>query len=204
MEEDDYLAISALQHLLYCERQMALIHVEGVWAENASTVAGRVLHERVDTDEVTSKPGVTVLRHVSLRSDRLRLRGIADVVEVHDGGRIVPIEYKRTGKKAPLADAVQVAAQAMALEEMIGTSIAEGFVFHGKTRRRSRVVVDHLLRSRVSEAARRLHELVSGLHVPAAVFDKRCEDCSLEPRCMPQRNQGLDPNVLLLALRGLP
>jgi len=32
--EDDLIPLSALQHLLFCERQCALIHIEQAWAEN--------------------------------------------------------------------------------------------------------------------------------------------------------------------------
>ena len=39
--EDELLPISALQHLIFCERQCALIHVERLWAENRWTVEGR-------------------------------------------------------------------------------------------------------------------------------------------------------------------
>jgi len=40
--EDNLLALSALQHLIFCERQCALIHIEQTWAENLLTVEGRV------------------------------------------------------------------------------------------------------------------------------------------------------------------
>jgi hypothetical protein len=35
--EDDLLPISALQHLLFCERQCAFIHIERQWEENRFT-----------------------------------------------------------------------------------------------------------------------------------------------------------------------
>ena len=42
------LSISALQHVAYCPRQFALIHVEQAWDENFFTAHGQVLHQRVD------------------------------------------------------------------------------------------------------------------------------------------------------------
>jgi len=45
MELDNPVAISALQHAVYCLRQAALIHIERIWAENRFTAEGRVLHE---------------------------------------------------------------------------------------------------------------------------------------------------------------
>ena len=38
------IPISALQHAVYCLRQAALIHLERLWAENAFTAEGAVLH----------------------------------------------------------------------------------------------------------------------------------------------------------------
>ena len=46
--EDDFLLLSGIQHMAFCERQWALIHLEQVWAENIRTVEGQQLHERTD------------------------------------------------------------------------------------------------------------------------------------------------------------
>jgi CRISPR-associated exonuclease Cas4 len=48
----DLLPISALQHLLYCERQCALIHAEPQWAENEFTMEGSVMHEKAHGSEI--------------------------------------------------------------------------------------------------------------------------------------------------------
>lgn len=190
METDDLLPISALEHLLYCKRQCALIHVDGVWIENGSTAAGRALHERVDDGGLEARPGVRMLRAVWLRSERLGLRGIADVVEVLGSGeneRLVPVEYKRGARGKKLHDDVQVCAQAMALEEMTGRVVAEGAVYYAKTRRRRVVAIDGALRARTEESARELRAMVTGGRVPEAVLDARCEDCSLRGACVPER-----------------
>jgi CRISPR-associated exonuclease Cas4 len=42
--EEDLLPLSGLQHLLFCERQCALIHVERLWVENRLTAEGRIMH----------------------------------------------------------------------------------------------------------------------------------------------------------------
>ena len=81
MDDEDLLPISALEHLLYCPRQCALIHIDGVWVENAHTTAGKLLHERVDRAEEERRPGVVLVRSALLRCERLGLKGIADAVE---------------------------------------------------------------------------------------------------------------------------
>jgi len=99
--EDDLLPLSALQHLLYCDRQCALIHLEGVWLESRHTVEGRHLHERADLPGAQSREGVRVARALMLRSLRLGLSGKADVVEFH--------RAEATAETAPGAGAPAVA-----------------------------------------------------------------------------------------------
>jgi CRISPR/Cas system-associated exonuclease Cas4 (RecB family) len=115
--EDDLLPISALQHLLFCPRQCALIHVEQLWAENQLTVEGMHLHEKADTPKHTvsgagddsGKGSVRVERALPLRSLELGLIGKADVVEffldeAKQIQRIVPVEYKRGRPKKDDSD----------------------------------------------------------------------------------------------------
>ena len=125
--EDDLIPISALQHLVFCPRQCALIHVEQVWTENVFTAEGRGLHEKVHETEAESRPGVRIVRGLRLRSLELGLVGQADVVEFHvDAGgaavpgregryRPFPVEYKRGKPKIDVCDEVQLCAQAMCL-----------------------------------------------------------------------------------------
>ena len=190
-EADDLVALSGLQHLVFCERQAALIHVERIWQEDVSTAEGRILHERVDLPGAENRRGVRVVRAVTLRSDRLGISGRADVVEYHadaslpSGSRPYPVEYKRGRVKHQLADQVQLCAQAICLEEMHGVAVPEGALYYGKTHRRVVVRFDAALRAHTEEAARRLRELVRSGVVPPAEPAPKCRNCSLEPLCMP-------------------
>ena len=150
MREADLIPLSALQHYLYCKRQCALIHIERLWAENRFTAEGRVLHERTHTPGAETRHAAKTVRAMPVRSFRLSITGVTDVVELHEQeGRLqpYPIEYKRGRPKAHRADEVQLCAQAKALEEMFGTSVPEGALFYGKTRRRQRVALDAELRA---------------------------------------------------------
>ena len=80
-DEDDLLPVSALAQLVYCERRCALIFLEGVWDENQFTAEGKIMHERVDSGGVISRPGIRTTYNVALRSLSLGLIGKADVVE---------------------------------------------------------------------------------------------------------------------------
>ncbi|MFN3166960.1 MAG: CRISPR-associated protein Cas4 [Phycisphaeraceae bacterium] len=199
--ESDLLPISALQHLIYCPRQCALIHNERLWAENRLTVEGRLLHDKAhDASRDESRPGVRIARGLALRSLRWGLAGYADVVEFpldEDGstaGPPVPIEYKRGRPKAHDADAVQLCAQALCLEEMLGLAgdehggaIATGCLFYGKTRRRKTIAFDATLRRTTTDCIERLHTMIDDGTTPPAVYGKRkCDHCSLRTLCMPE------------------
>jgi CRISPR-associated exonuclease Cas4 len=67
-DEDHLLPLSALQHLLFCERQCALIHIEQVWADNLFTSEGNLLHERTHEGLDESRPGVRITRGMPVRS----------------------------------------------------------------------------------------------------------------------------------------
>lgn len=202
MEDEDFLPISALQHLLYCERQCALIHLERAWEENSSTMQGRILHERVDSGENEKRGDLYVARAVPLRSRRLRLQGKADVVEFRktdsttDGADLRtmglsgmwlprPVEYKRGKIKPGPVDEVQVCAQAMCLEESFDVTIPEGDLYYHKPRRRHTVSFGQELRRKTEETAARLHVLFNEGRTPPPEPGKKCEACSLREICLP-------------------
>lgn len=183
----DSLPLSALQHLLYCERQCALIHLEREWTENRFTAEGRVLHERAHDGPDESRPGVRTTRGLPVRSERLAMHGVCDIVEFHGDGRVVPVEYKRGKPKSHRADEVQLCAQALCLEETLGVPVPEGFLFYGKPRRRTSVPFDSPLRELTISAAARLHSLLEANALPAAVYEKnKCGACSLIEICQPR------------------
>jgi CRISPR-associated exonuclease Cas4 len=195
--DDDLLPLSALQHLVFCERQCALIHVEGQWQENPLTFEGRQMHERVDRDAGESRRDVRILRGLTLVHRGLGLAGRADVVELHRDAagvpvpgvpgrwRPFPVEYKRGRPKAHDADRVQLCAQALCLEEMWSADVPAGALFYGQTRRRDDVAFDAVLRAATVEAARRVREILESGETPSARKEKKCARCSLLDRCRP-------------------
>lgn len=194
--EDNLLPISALQHLLYCERQCALIHVEQVWEENRLTVEGKNMHDRVHEQSAESRPGIRIVRGLRLRSLRLGLVGQADVVEFHLQSGIsdlksrqqpFPVEYKRGKPKADHSDEVQLCAQALCLEEMLDVAIPAGALFYGATRRRQDVEFSESLRALTTHTAERLHALLNTGITPPAVYGPKCDHCSLLQQCLPKQ-----------------
>jgi CRISPR-associated exonuclease Cas4 len=188
--ESDLLPLSGLQHLAYCERQWALIHLEQQWAENQLTAEGRQLHERTHESGDEIRDGVRICRGLRLRSLRLGLVGQADVVELHPGpeGSVMPfpIEYKRGRPKPGRWDEVQLCAQALCLEEMLRVPVSAGAFFYGQPRRRTEVRFDTALRSETEALAARLHELNARTITPPAEYAPKCHRCSLREVCLPE------------------
>jgi CRISPR-associated exonuclease Cas4 len=188
--EDDLIMVSALQHIVFCERQCALIHIEQVWSESGLTAEGRIMHERVHEEQRESRRNVRIEYGIPLRSLRLGLIGKADVVEFHQVGKGVwqpfPVEYKRGKPKLGHCDMIQLCAQAICLEEMLSVSISNGAIFYGRTRRRLDVTFEDALRKETEEAAKQAHQLINSGITPPSVYEKRCEQCSLIGECLPK------------------
>lgn len=185
--EEQLLPLSALQHWLFCPRQCALIHLEQVWAENKFTAEGQVLHQKAHDGADESKAGVRITRSMSVRSLTLGISGQCDVVEFHQNGRVIPVEYKRGKPKSHRADEVQLCGQAMCLEEMLNIAIPSGCLFYGEKKRRTEIPFDNALRQLVAETAAALHTMIHSRETPHAEYlARRCDACSLIDLCQPK------------------
>lgn len=191
-DDSESVPISALQHYVYCPRQCALIHLEQVWEENLFTLRGRRTHENVDLPHDYTAEGVRVELAVPLWSERLGLIGRADVVEFLPDGTPYPVEYKAGPRRARRADEVQLCAQALCLEEMLGRPVLRGALYHHGSRRRREVRFTPELRSQVERVVLDVRRLLQIGSMPPPAADERCRDCSLVDACMP------------FALRNLP
>lgn len=199
MDDLDLIPISALQHFLYCPRQCALIHLERQWAESRHTAEGRLLHERSDQPQIERRKGVRTVTAMPLLHLELGVTGVADVVEFHQsegGEQAFPVEYKRGRPKSHRADEVQLCAQGMCLEVMLGQPVISGALFYGKTRRRKDVVFDDELRALTQQTIANTRTMMLSMATPTAIYDsKRCDACSLIDLCQPRwlaRGQGVE------------
>jgi CRISPR-associated protein Cas4 len=189
--DDGLLPISALQHFAYCPRQFALIHIEQAWEENQFTAEGRHLHERVDGGFPEQRGSVRYERSVMVCSDRLGIQGKLDLLEVHQdgsGARYLPVEYKRGKPKLQDWDRIQLCAQALCLEEMVGVQLNEGALWYWQVRKREPVVLNEVLREstlKIIEEAQALR--VSGCTPRPTDIKQRCRGCSLVDVCQPER-----------------
>ncbi len=199
IREEDWLQLSGLQHFAFCRRQWALIHIEDQWAENFRTVDGSLMHENAyDQGFRESRGDVLIVRGLAVHSAQLGISGQCDVVEFHQdpGGislqgregtwRPYPIEYKRGKSKDGPADALQLCAQAMCLEEMLCCTIQEGAIYYGETHHRTVVPLTQDLRSQVRDSLVEMHDLYQKHYTPKVKPTKACNACSLKDLCLPK------------------
>lgn len=182
------LMISALQHYAYCPRQFALIHVEQVWADNRFTAEGNILHERVDSGAVEQRKGIRYERGVMLESQRFKLTGKMDLLEIERGAppRYFPVEYKRGKPKMQDWDRIQVCAQALCIEEMRDVQVNEAAIWYWEVRKREPIAIDEALRAGTMAVIDGAHALLASGKTPSPTNDKkRCRACSLVDYCQP-------------------
>lgn len=192
------LMLSGIQHYMFCSRQWALIHLEQQWNENRLTVEGNILHENVDNPFYRqSNNGKITLRSIHIASKELGLYGITDAVELipSDGGvpmnghpglwNLYPIEYKRGHEKPDERDEVQLAAQAICLEEMYHTTILNGALFYDEMKHRVEIPIGKELRTLTRCLAEEMHQIFSKGTTPTAEFKASCRRCSLFDLCVP-------------------
>ncbi len=201
----DLLSISYLNALEYCPRRFYYECALGEFIDNAHVVEGTMRHERSDSRVKTTEDDIATHRRVWVWSDRLRLSGFADVVEEQDG-QLTPIEYKKGKMGEWLNDHVQLCAQALCLEEMLGRHISRGYVFYFGSARREEVELTETLRRHTEETIRLAFTLLARGELPPPLAGRsskrgqlpalhpKCKDCSLEPLCLPREVLALTNN----------
>ena len=184
-EQVDLIPLSALQHWAYCPRQCGLIHLEQAFADNIHTARGQAVHRLVDEPGYEMKAAVKVERALPLWSDTLGLVGKADLVEFHPDGTVFPVEFKHGRKRQKLYDDIQLAAQALCLEEMLGRPVPRGAIYHASSHRRREVAITPELRRLVEETAQAIRAMLASGRLPPPANDARCRECSLLELCQP-------------------
>ncbi|EKT63591.1 CRISPR-associated protein Cas4 [Providencia burhodogranariea] len=187
MIEDRLIAISALQHYLFCPRQCGLIHLEQIWQENFLTAHGRQLHERVDNGDPETRKGIRFERGISVSAPEIGLTGKLDLLEFDiKNKRYCPVEYKRGKPKATDVDKVQLCAQALCIEEMTQTKVEIGALWYWQTRKRLDVPIDNVLRNKTTLLIGKINIMLLNGKTPEPIYGKHCTACSLNEICQPE------------------
>lgn len=200
--EEDFLQLSGIQHFAFCRRQWALAYIELQWQENVRTVEGKLLHENAHDAAIKEKRGdLIVVRAMPVHSREIGISGECDVVEFHRSengisisGRegkytVIPVEYKRGKPKSSDIDALQVAAQALCLEEMLCCGIPYGYIYYGEIRHREKIEFTEELRRKVKDMFAEMHKYYGQRYTPKVKWSKSCNACSLKDICLPVLNK---------------
>lgn len=199
-KEEDYLMLSGIQHFSFCRRQWALIHIEQQWNENLRTVEGNIFHKKAhDGYSSEKRQDVIISRGMPVFSPTLGISGVCDIVEFYRDDKkgislhgregrylVYPVEYKKGQPKEDEADILQLAAQAMCLEEMLECEIEKGYLYYGEIRRRIEVRLDGDIRQQVRDTFEEMHHYYERRYTPKVKRTKACNACSLKDLCLPK------------------
>ncbi|UII54164.1 CRISPR-associated protein Cas4 [Cytobacillus spongiae] len=198
-DEDSYLMLSGIQHFQFCKRQWALIHIEQQWEENVKTVEGQHLHRKADQPFTREKRGnKLIVRGMPVKSNKLNITGICDVVEFikdENGVEIAgsegkytayPVEYKRGKPKKDDADVLQLTAQAMCLEEMLLCDINVGYMFYNEIKHRVEIPLTAEYKNKVRSVVTEMLDYYSRKYTPKVKTGAFCHSCSLQHICLPK------------------
>jgi len=190
--------LSGIQHFQFCKRQWALIHIEQQWADNVRTIEGDYLHRHADQPFAREKRGDRlIVRAMPVKSETLGITGVCDVVEfIRDDHGVpisgaegkylaYPVEYKRGKPKKGDEDVVQLAAQAICLEEMLLCKVEAGFLFYNEIKHRVEVPLTSEVKQQVRHLVAEMHDYYARRHTPKVKTGPFCKNCSLQHVCLP-------------------
>lgn len=198
-EDDDYLMLSGIQHFQFCKRQWAFIHIEQQWEENVRTIEGEYLHRNADQPLLKEKRGdKLIVRAMPVKSESHKITGVCDVVEFvrNDSGVEIngaegkyiayPVEYKRGKPKMNDEDILQLAAQAICLEEMLLCNIDVGYIFYNEIKHRVEVPITADIKNKVKLIVTEMQDYYKRRHTPKVTTGPFCRSCSLQNICLPE------------------
>jgi CRISPR-associated protein Cas1 len=205
----EYLPARMVNEFVYCPRLCHYEWVEGLFAESADTVEGKIRHARVDSGtgalakpEETAPNEIKTGRSVTLSSEAHKVIAKMDLIEL-EGETATPVDYKRGrpkegdgGLEAWPADRAQIAVQGLILREN-GYRCEEGVLWYSETRQKVRVALTEAEIGETKLAIEGAWSMARGGERPAPLSDSpKCTGCSLNGICLP------DETKLLAALEG--
>lgn len=189
------IQIRELQHFLYCPHRWGVLHLENGWKENVFTILAEIFHERVHSGEKSYAKGKTILRDVTVYSEKLGLYGKLDCMEIinekedENGIKSVNvIEYKPKQPKeeeVALADKLQLYAQYRCVKSQFNCKV-NSYMYYRNTKRRLKVEFNEEDESLLLKTISEITNCRESGTIPAPIYNNRCNGCSMGDDCMPK------------------
>ena len=196
---DSFLPVRSLSNYAYCPRLFYYQHVENIFVENPDTAEGSFVHRNVDKPthwkEDMALSSHSKIRSLFLESERLKLRGTADLIENTKSG-IELTDYKKgsprrdkSGSPVPKeADAVQIAAYVLLLKEN-NIQVKKASVYYAAEKKRVAVPLKPALFDKCLKYLDQCRQTARSNICPKPLIDDpRCLHCSAYPVCLPNES----------------
>jgi len=131
--------------------------------------------------ELWEKLTPKIISELRVQSDKLRLKGIVDRIEVH-GNEYIPVEIKtgRTPTEGVWPDhRLQLSAYAMLLNEKFKVNVKECLVKYVATDQTRQIVMNPFMEHEVTVAVNDVFELLEKTEIPDFCGKSYCSICSL-------------------------
>jgi CRISPR-associated exonuclease Cas4 len=182
---EEFIFLSSLNQYDYCPRRCYYLFVENTFLDNEHTVEGSIQHNRANSGETSMRDDALQLRSVYLYARQLGICGKADIIEER-AGEIYPVEHKKGRRGEWQNDALQLCAQALCLEEMLGRSVEKGYIYYAATGRRQEIQFTPELRQQTIDTISAVRRLIESGERPPNPYTPRCKGCSLYDICLPR------------------
>jgi len=122
--------------------------------------------------------------HVPLRSDRLGLSGLLDLLIVTEAGRYLPVEFKETTGAVSRNHRYQLAGYALLVEEAYGVSVETAFVYRIPLKRVTAIQITPALKQRALAALKEMQAMLEAERMPPPTPQRgKCVDCEFRRFC---------------------
>ena len=121
--------------------------------------------------------------HISLYAESLGLSGVLDLlIETKDSA--FPVEFKDTTQRLNLNAKYQLTAYALMVEECLGQSVSQGFIYRIPTGRITVVPISKTLRRRTLDAIKQIRSMLSNEWMPPPTPQRgKCVECEFRRFC---------------------
>ena len=121
--------------------------------------------------------------HIALHAESLGLSGVLDLLIETEGGAF-PVEFKSTTQRLNLNAKYQLTAYALMVEECLGITVSQGFIYRISTGRITTVPISDVLRRRTLDAIGQIRRMLSDEWMPPPTPQRgKCVECEFRRFC---------------------